>query len=132
MTFGQLLREFFTDDLLKIVLLLVALDFALGVAAALKTGTFRFSYIADYLRNDFGFKVVPWFIVYAGAELAGDVDIIIPGLDLSEVAGGVYATLVAAMIASILNSLNELREAPRQPQSLKLALTGDENLAPKG
>lgn len=108
MTFGQLLHQFFADDKLKIALVLVFIDFVLGVTAAVKLGTFRLAYISDLARNDVLFKLVPWFVVYAGALVAGQQSIVINGVTIGTAAGALYALVVAAIGASIANSLLQL------------------------
>ncbi len=108
MNYGQLLHRFFEDDKVWIALLLVVLDFILGVAAAFKAKNFRLSYLADFARNDILFKLLPYFVVYSGAVVAGNQDFVIPGLDLGVLAGAFYAGLVIAWVGSITASLGEL------------------------
>lgn len=129
MSLVQILVTFAHDDKLKIALIAIFLDFLFGVLAAVKVGNFRFSYVSDFLRNDVGFKLVPWFVLYAAAAVAGGVDILIPGLDLGVVAGAAYATLIAAWTASIISSLAQLRLDGAQ-QTAAVALAGNENAAP--
>lgn len=123
------LRTFALDDKVHILLLLALADFVFGVAAALKLGTFRLSYVADFLRNDILQKLVPYFALYALALVAGGTDIVIPGLDFGVVAGAAYVGFVAAMVASVLNSFMELG-LPGQKLDLKTAIAGSENAAP--
>ncbi len=102
----QALIELFTDDAtVRVVAILVALDFLLGVTAALADGSFRFGWLPDFLRRDILGKVVPYFAVWAAVRLGGDVEL--GGIGVIE--EGVGATVVAAMSASILNSLRDLR-----------------------
>lgn len=104
MTIGQLLSTFAHDQLVTYVLLLFAVDFILGVGAAVNTGTFSLSYIADILKTDVLGKMFPWFVLYAadvashGANVAGP-------FDFGHVAGLAYGLLVAAMVGSIIKSL---------------------------
>jgi hypothetical protein len=119
------------DDKLTIALIAILLDFLLGVIAAFRLGTFRLSYVYDFARNDVLFKLIPWFIFYVLALVAGGVDIVIPGLDLGLIAGAMYALMLAAWVGSILNSLTELGiKVPAAQRSAKLMLTGSENAAP--
>lgn len=131
MTFGQLLHTFFSDDKLKAVIVLITLDFALGAIAAVKLKTFRFSYIADLARNDVLFKVVPWFVIYSGALVAGQQSIIISGVTIGTVAGALYALVVAALGGSIASSLLELGLGQGLGATVK-QLFGGENPAPHG
>jgi hypothetical protein len=128
--FRQWLLEFAHDTKVHIALFLVAADFLLGVTAAFRKGNFRMSYVADFLRNDVIGKLVPYFVFYVLALVAGQVDVVIPGLDFGIIAGAAYVTLVAAMTGSILNSVREITTAPSQPtpkQSFAEAVAGDEN-----
>lgn len=108
MNFGQLLSAFFHDAKVEAALAVVALDFVFGVLAALKAGKFRLSYVADFGRNDILFKLVPYFVLYSGALVAGSQDIVIPGIDLGVIAGAAYVGFMAAWVGSILSSLSDL------------------------
>lgn len=123
-------HTFFHDDKVRAALLVVVIDFVFGVIAAVKVGNFRFSYVADFLRNDILFKLVPYFAIYVGAMVAGNVNIIIPGFDMGIVAGSMYALVMAAWVASIVSSLATLGIKAAGVQTLATALTGKENSAP--
>jgi hypothetical protein len=110
---AELLRTFWNDGKVEILVILIALDFFLGVLAALRAGTFRLSYVADFLRKDVLFKMGSYLVLYAGAYFAGQADIVIDGLDIGVLAGAAYAVVLAAMVGSILNSLKELGLIPR-------------------
>ena len=131
MTFGQLLHSFFSDEKLKAVLVLITVDFALGVIAAVKAKTFRFSFVADLARNDLLFKVVPWFVLYSGALVAGQQSIIISGVTIGTAAGALYVLVVGALGGSIASSLLELGLGKNLSATIKGVLAG-ENPAPKG
>ena len=131
MTFGQLLHSFFSDDKLKAVIVLITIDFVLGTISAVKTKTFRFSFIADLARNDVLFKVVPWFVLYAGALVAGQQTILIDSVTIGTVAGSLYVLVVAALGGSIASSLLELGLGKTLGATIKGILAG-ENPAPKG
>lgn len=127
MNLGNLLQTFFHDDKLKVALLLVALDFVFGVIAAVKLGNFRLSYVADFARNDVLFKLVPWFVLYSAAVVAGNTSL--GPFDVGDAAGSMYALMVAAWAASIAGSIAELR-LPGAPQTARVALLGSENASP--
>jgi hypothetical protein len=110
--FGQLLSVFAHDGKVEAALVVVALDFVFGVLAAFKLKTFRLSYVADFGRNDILFKLVPYFVLYSAALVAGGQDILIPGIDLGVVAGAAYVGFMAAWVASVLSSLQDLGIAP--------------------
>lgn len=131
MTFGQLLHSFFSDDKLKAVLVLITVDFVLGSIAAVKTKTFRLSFVADLARNDLLFKVVPWFVLYSGALVAGQQQILISGITIGTVAGSLYVLVVAALGGSVASSLLELGLGKSLSATIKGLLAG-ENPAPKG
>lgn len=105
-------NAFFEDARVQTVLLLIALDLALGVVAAVKVGNFRLSFIADFLRNDVLGKVVPFGVLYAGYKYAGSVDIVIPGVDLELVMDGAWIIVLAALVGSLLSSLRDLGLMP--------------------
>lgn len=103
-TLGSLLAAFAADDKVKIVLGLIALDLVLGVGASVYTGSFRLSYIADFLRNDVLGKVFPWFVVYA-ADRASHAATIVGPVDLGTVAGAAFVAVTAALVGSLVKSL---------------------------
>lgn len=127
MNLGQALVEFFTDDKVKVLLILIVLDLLFGSLSALKRGTFRLSYFADFLKNDVLWKLVPYFGLYFGALVAGDADFLVEGFDLGVLAGGAYAACVIAWVGSILNSLSELKDAPSGDLSVKSVIAGAES-----
>jgi hypothetical protein len=112
MDFGQLLSVFAHDGKVEAALVVVALDFVFGVLAAFKLKTFRLSYVADFGRNDILFKLVPYFVLYSAALVAGGQDVLIPGIDLGVIAGAAYVGFMAAWVASVLSSLQDLGIAP--------------------
>jgi hypothetical protein len=85
----------------------------LGVAAALKNGTFKFVLISDFLRADVLGKLVPYYAVWAAVHVTGDIEL--GDLELIEEAAGALA--VAAIGASVLNSLRDLGLS-RMPDSI--------------
>lgn len=126
MNLGALLQEFFHDDKVAVALLVIALDFVFGILAALKADIFRLSYVSDFLRNDVLFKLFPYFVLYAGAQVAGGADVVVPGLDMGLIAGAVYVVVIAAWVGSILNSLRTLGLF----RSMTNEIAGEENAAP--
>ena len=105
---GSFFHAFFEDARVQTLLVLITLDLALGVTAAVKLGNFRLSYIADFARNDLLGKVVPFAFIYAAYKYAGSVDLVIPGLDMEVVMDGVWAIVLAALVGSLLGSLKQL------------------------
>lgn len=128
------IHTFANDSKVHIALLLVIADFIFGVGDAVKKHNFRFSYVADFARNDLLFKLVPYFVLYVFALVAGNENLVIPGLDFGVLAGAAYVALVAAWTASILNSLAGIGLGGDLAQNLntrmKVALFADENAAP--
>jgi len=104
----QLLRDFASDDKLAGVLFLIAADLVLGIVAALKLGTFRLAYFADFLRTDVLGKVVPWFALYSLAFFAPAAVLPIIPVDFGDLAGAAYVVLLAAFVGSILGSVKDL------------------------
>ena len=101
-------HTFFTDAKVQSLLLLVLIDFVLGVMAALKAKTFQFDYVATFAKDDLLGKVVPYFTIYVGALVAGKTNMVIPDLNFGVVAMAVYVAVVAAMAGSIKGSLQNL------------------------
>lgn len=101
-------HAFFNDTRTQIVLLLVALDLLLGIAASLKVGNFRLSFVADFARNDILGKVLPFAVLYGGYLYAKGADIIIPGVDMQVVTDAAWAVVLAALVGSLLGSLKDL------------------------
>lgn len=119
MTLGQLLHLFVADTTVRVVAILIALDFILGVAAALKAGTFGIGYLHGFLIDDVLSKLVPWFALYAATKV-GLSDGMFDGIR-----DATFAFVTAAMGASILKSLTDLGIA-----NLPKALTAEKKLTP--
>ncbi len=101
---NALIEQFANDDTVRLIAALVLLDIVLGVAAAIKVGTFQFNYLMDFLRNDVLGKLLPYFAVWGAVRLAGDVEL--GGIGIIEETIGVG--IVVALGASILNSVRDL------------------------
>lgn len=126
---AQWVNQFAHASSVHILLLLVLADFVFGVLAALYGGYFRFSYVADLLKNDILFKLVPYFAFFVFAIVAGSEDIVIPQLDFNHLADGAFGLALAALVSSILNSLNEMKKGENRfkQNNLGTVLAGDEN-----
>lgn len=105
---NELIQQFADDPGVRLAAILVALDFVLGVAAALKAGLFRVGWLSDFLRRDVLGKLVPYFAVWAAVRLSGDVQL--GGVGAIEET--VNAALLLALSGSILNSLRDLGVMP--------------------
>jgi hypothetical protein len=111
----EALLKAFTEDPTVIALsVLVALDVILGVAAAIVNDAqnFRFVIIADFLRADVLGKLLPYFAVWAAVHLTGDVSI----GDFGVIEESVGALAIAAVGASVLNSVKDLGLAKQLPE----------------
>jgi hypothetical protein len=104
MNLSELIRAFTADETVQLVGGLIFLDFVLGMSAGVKAKTFRFGWIADFLRADVLGKVVPYFAVWGAVRIGGDFEIAGFGA-IEEVVG---AAVVLALGASVLNSLRDL------------------------
>lgn len=104
----EALIAFTNDELFKAVIVLVALDLVLGVAAAVKNPVQRFSFakLANFATDDLLGKVFPWFVCYAAWKYAPNVDVL--GIDLELVQKGVFAAVVVALVGSLVSSLSDL------------------------
>ena len=107
---GNWLHAAFNDTRVQIALLLLILDFLLGVVAAFldKEQGFRLSFVGDTLRTDVLGKMVPFFVLYGGYLYAGSADIVIPGLDMEVLMNAAWVVVLGTFIGSILSSLNDL------------------------
>lgn len=101
----NLLDQFIEDPTVILLSALVALDVVLGVLSALVRKTFKLVLISDFLRADVLGKLLPYYAVWVAVHVSGDVMLGEFGV-IEETAG---ALAVAAVGASVLNSLNELR-----------------------
>lgn len=100
----SLLNQFQEDPTVVTLAILVALDVLLGVLSALKRRVFRFVLIADFLRADVLGKLLPYFGLWAAVHVGGDLMVGDFGI-IEETAG---AVAIAALLASVLNSVKEL------------------------
>lgn len=101
---NSVLNAFVDDPTVRLIAVLVALDFVLGTAAALYTRTFRLSFLADAFRNDVLGKLVPYYALWAALHVSG-IDWSIGGFDVIEETAGAVA--IAALVGSVLNSLRD-------------------------
>jgi hypothetical protein len=122
----QVLRATFDDWATKALLLAVAIDFVFGVAAAFKTGTFRLSYIAAFLRDDILGKTLPVMSLVLGTKLAQTYEVTIPNFDLKYFANAAAGIALAAFVGSVLSSLRDLGLGAASPAEL----TGPERPPP--
>lgn len=110
-----IIDSFTNDPTVRLIAVLVLLDFALGTFAALKGGTFRLSYFADVFRNDVIGKVFPYYTLWAALHVTG-IDWSIGGFDVIEESAG--AVVIAALGGSTLNSLRDLGLAKSMPDTV--------------
>lgn len=101
-------HSFFEDARVQTLLVLILLDFGLGIIAAVYTKTFRLSYVSDFARNDLLGKVLPFAVIYAAYKYAAGADLVIPGLDMEVVMNGVWVIVLAALVGSVLGSIKQL------------------------
>lgn len=84
----------------------MAIDFVIGVAAAVSSGTLRLSYLADVMKNDVLGKLVPWAVLYIGSKLADEE--LAAGITFVTLRDAAFGLIVLAIGGSILKSLAEL------------------------
>lgn len=101
-------HAFFSDTRVQIMLLLVALDLALGVIESLVHKDFKLSFVADFANNDLLKKVAPFAVLYAGYKFASSADIVIPGFNMEVAMDAAWAIVLAALVGSLLKSLGDL------------------------
>lgn len=128
--FGNSILNAFTDDpTVRLIAVLVALDFALGVLAAFYTKTFRLSFLADVFRNDVLGKVLPYYVLWAALHISG-IDWSVGGFDVVEEAAG--ATIILALTGSVLNSLRDFGLAKDASPEINGADPGSPVVEPPG
>lgn len=110
-----IVNEFVDDPTVRLLAVLVLLDFALGTFAAFYTHSFRLSYFADVFRNDVLGKLLPYYVLWAALHVSG-IDWSVGGLDVAEEGAG--AIIIAALVGSVLNSLRDLQIWKDAPQSV--------------
>lgn len=128
MGIAQAISEFANDKQLQAVLVLIVLDIILGVIASIKLGTFAFTKVAAFLKDDVLGKVVPWFAVFAAAKFAPDVDVL--GIDLNQIQTVFWAAVVVALVASLASSASDLGVS--LPQALATGENEGSNPKPSG
>ena len=112
LSINEALQKLLHDQQLVAVFALVGLDILLGVVASLvpsaqsSAGKFNFNRIVDFLRDDVLEKVVPWAIIYVFAALYSGLGVL--GINLGDIANGVYVVMLAALVASLVSSLSDL------------------------
>lgn len=129
MTTEQIVNSFAHDGYLQAVLVIIALDVLLGVAASLKKGEFKFSWLAAFARDDLLAKVFPWFLIYAASKWAPNVAVL--GIDLTSIEKIVFALVTAALAGSLLSSLKDLGLPVPEPSALPKLLTGERQPPPE-
>jgi holin family protein len=113
MTYQQVFSEFAHDKQLYAVLVLIAVDLVLGIGAAVYKDQFALSKIVGFLKDDVLGKVFPWFVIFAVAKFAPAAEIV--GLDFNQIQTVVWAGVLAALVGSLLGSLNDFGIAmPKQ------------------
>jgi hypothetical protein len=87
---------------------LIVLDIVLGVGASFynKGQEFALHYLANFMRNDVLGKVFPWFILWAGAKASHGTTVAL-GIDMGNIADGVWVGVLAALIGSLTTSLSD-------------------------
>jgi hypothetical protein len=129
MTISQVINSFAHDGYLQAVLVMIALDVLLGVIASVKTGQFKFSWLAGFGKDDLLGKVLPWFLIYTAAKYAPDVAVL--GIDLSSMEKVVFALVVAALGGSMLASLKDLGVPLPTPPQIPRAFGGEREPPPE-
>jgi hypothetical protein len=111
-----LLRMLAEDPKIQALFALIVLDFVLGVAAAVKRGEFRLSYIGATFKDDIAGRLIPYAVLVAALRVGSDL--VLPGLDLGIIEGGAFTVFALALSGSLMASLKDLGIAPRLPDAL--------------
>lgn len=105
MTVPEILASFARDSQVHAAIVLIVADVIFGMLAAFKRREFRLVRVADTLRDDFFFKVAPWFGLFALGKVS-NADVV--GIDFTHIADVAWAGVLIALGASILNSVRDL------------------------
>ncbi len=89
----------FQTDYMRWVVILILIDWVLGVVGALTKGTFRLHMLANYLHD----AVLPFVFVFAVVEMVGHAQ-----PDLSFVIPVTFVVIVATLIGNIAANLGKL------------------------
>lgn len=94
-TFQSILLQIWSYDGVKVIVLHVAFNVIVAVAAALYTSTFNLKKLADFLIK----KLLPYVLVYFAIKLFGDA------IGLAGFALVVWAVIEATLIGDLTDSL---------------------------
>ena len=83
---------------LSVIVLFVAFNFVVAVAAALKSHTFNLAKVAGFL----GDKILPYTIVFVAVQLAGEA------VGMAALAPVTWAAIMASLLGDLADSLNTL------------------------
>ena len=100
-------------DQVYVLLILILLVVILGIGAAIKTKTFKWSRVADFLSKDFLLNVVGWLV--ANFTVVYMLPAVVPGLSgfVDSVAPEIlYGALVAALIGRAVGHARTLGLSP--------------------
>jgi uncharacterized membrane protein YeaQ/YmgE (transglycosylase-associated protein family) len=105
-TFLALVLSFFMEAKLHIILALVFVDVAVGIAGALHLGRFEWRKVGEFYRT----MVLPYVVSYLTVYVVGRL---IPGVVGDYVATGLdyvaFSTIVASLVGSIVANLRLLK-----------------------
>lgn len=93
------LVSLFQTDLMRWIVILIILDWSLGVVASLVKNTFKLHQLAHYLHD----AVLPYVFVFAIVELVG-----VAQPDLSFIVPASFAFIAATLLGNIAANLGRL------------------------
>ena len=99
------------------------LDFAFGVLAALRDGSFTWTAIAAWLRKHMAGRVGPIAVLLVAAHFTGNAALVTAAI----LAAGTYS---AETFASLMDSLGTIRKPEAPPLALEETNTGFEVTVP--
>lgn len=105
MSITDIINSFVHDTQLKAVAILIAADLVFGTVAALKTGTFKFQLVSNFLKDDVLGKVLPWVALFAFGKVSTAS---VAGIDFGNIADGAFVLATAALVGSLVTSLQDL------------------------
>ncbi len=95
---GDILKTIFSNDQVKYLIVLVAVNLILGVTASIKNRDFKFSAVGDWLFE----RVFPLLVGYGSAALLAWAN---PDLEIVKTAA--FGTLTIAMLGYVAANLKD-------------------------
>lgn len=106
-TFGDVIRSFATDDKTRVIVAAIVVDVVLGIAAAMRIGTFDMQQVAKFHSSNVLPYVVAYLLLWSLQVfgLAGALPLVLS----DSIASISFGTIVTTLTGSIFNNIERLR-----------------------